>query len=64
MLKVVYPNRYLTPTIAMGPVWREDFSDNTSRSLTGGEADIRVEGGFSTEHWLPPFRAGIENTLP
>ena len=64
MLKAAYPNRYLTPTIAMDPVLRKDFSDNDNLSLTGGEADVRVGTGFSTEHWLTRFGAGIEKTLP
>ncbi|MGB0645745.1 MAG: hypothetical protein ACPGQS_01160 [Bradymonadia bacterium] len=64
MLKAAYPNRYLTPTIAMGSVLRKDFSDVDNLSLTGGEADVRVGQGFSTEHWLTRFGAGLEKTLP
>ena len=64
MLKAAYPNRYVTPSIAMGPVLRKDFSDIGDEALTGGEADIRVGQGFSEEHWLARFGAGLEKTLP
>ena len=64
MFKAAYPNRYVTPSIAVGPVLRKDMSNISDAPLTGGEADIRAGFGFSTEHWLTRFGAGLEKTLP
>ena len=65
MLKAAYPNSYVTPSVAIGAVLRKDNSTvSDTGSLTGGEADIRVGRGFSTEHWLTRFGAGLEKALP
>ena len=53
MLKVVYPNRYLTPIIAMVSLLRKDFSDVDNLSLEGGEADVRVGQDIAAEQRLP-----------
>ena len=64
MFKAAYPTRYVTPSISVGPMLRKDHSDSTVFSLSGGEADVRAPFGFSTEHWLTRFGAGLETKLP